>query len=105
MNVKKYIPGFDFIRPIAAFSVVWIHGCAGSYWTRELNVLNNYAVPVFIAISLFLFATQVISKGQTNFRQMAVTRFQRLMISLSLYGHSFTLESVCLKQNLYTNHW
>jgi peptidoglycan/LPS O-acetylase OafA/YrhL len=85
MNVKKYIPGFDFIRPIAAFSVVWIHGCAGSYWTRELNPLNSYAVPVFIAISLFLFSTQVISKGQTNFGEMATTRFKRLMIPFFLW--------------------
>lgn len=85
MNVKKYIPGFDFIRPIAAFSVVWIHGCAGSYWTRELNPLNDYAVPVFIAISLFLFSTQVISKGQTNFGEMAGTRFQRLMVPFFIW--------------------
>ncbi|GAA3952837.1 acyltransferase family protein [Chitinophaga oryziterrae] len=85
MNVKKYIPGFDFIRPIAAFSVVWIHGCAGSYWTRELNPLNSYAVPVFIAISLFLFSTQVISKGQTDFGEMAGTRFKRLMIPFFLW--------------------
>ncbi|SFE02884.1 Peptidoglycan/LPS O-acetylase OafA/YrhL, contains acyltransferase and SGNH-hydrolase domains [Chitinophaga sp. CF118] len=85
MTVRKYIPGFDFIRPIAAFSVVWIHGCAGSYWTRELNPLNNYAVPVFIAISLFLFATQVISKGQTDFGEMVVTRFKRLMIPFFIW--------------------
>lgn len=81
MTVRKYIPGFDFIRPIAAFSVVWIHGCAGSYWTRELNALNNYAVPVFIAISMFLF----ISKRPADFGEMATTRFKRLMIPFFIW--------------------
>jgi len=81
MTARKYIPGFDFIRPIAAFSVVWIHGCAGSYWTRELNPLNNYAVPVFIAISMFLFTGQ----SRRSFGEMAGTRFKRLMIPFFIW--------------------
>ena len=85
MNDRQHITGFDFIRPIAAFSVVWIHGCAGSIWTRKLNPLNSYAVPVFIAISMFLFAWQIIGKGRRNFREMLVTRIQRLMIPFFLW--------------------
>jgi peptidoglycan/LPS O-acetylase OafA/YrhL len=85
MRDRQHITGFDFIRPIAAFSVVWIHGCAGSFWTKKLNPLNSYAVPVFIAISMFLFAWQVIGKGRDDFKEMLVTRFKRLMIPFFLW--------------------
>ncbi|WPQ65731.1 acyltransferase [Chitinophaga sancti] len=85
MNDRQHITGFDFIRPIAALSVVWIHGCAGSILTKRLNPLNAYAVPVFIAISMFLFAWQIIGKGRRNFREMLVTRIQRLMIPFFLW--------------------
>ena len=85
MKERQHIAGFDFIRPIAAFSVVWIHGCAGSYWTSALNPLNDYAVPVFIAISMFLFAWQIIGKGKRNFGEMVVTRFKRLMIPFFIW--------------------
>ena len=85
MNDKQHIQGFDFIRPIAAFSVVWIHGCAGSDWTRKLNPLNGYAVPVFIAISMFLFAWQIIGKGRQDFTEMLITRVKRLMIPFYIW--------------------
>lgn len=85
MNDRQHIPGFDFIRPIAAFSVVWIHGRFGSSWTEKLNPLNAYAVPVFIAISMFLFAWQIIGKKRRNFRDMLLTRIQRLIIPFFLW--------------------
>ncbi|HEU4554236.1 MAG TPA: acyltransferase [Chitinophaga sp.] len=82
---KLYIRGFDLIRPIAAFSVVWIHGCETSFWTKRLNGLNEYAVPVFIAISFFLFTGQVLSGRLQHYREMAVARFKRLMIPFFIW--------------------
>ncbi len=82
---KIYIKGFDLVRPIAAFSVVWIHGCETSIWTKRLNPLNEYAVPVFIAISFFLFAGQVLSGRLDSFKDMAMARFKRLMIPFFIW--------------------
>jgi len=82
---KLYVKGFDLIRPIAAFSVVWIHGCETNLWTKKLNGLNEYAVPVFIAISFFLFASQVAGGRLQSFNEMASARFKRLMIPFFIW--------------------
>jgi len=82
---KLYVRGFDLIRPIAAFSVIWIHGCETSLWTKKLNALNEYAVPVFIAISFFLFAGQVVSGRLQHYGEMAAVRFKRLMIPFFIW--------------------
>jgi peptidoglycan/LPS O-acetylase OafA/YrhL len=91
MNNKQYFKGFDVIRPIAAFSVIWIHGCGGSYWMRLLNPLNEYAVPVFIAISMFLFTRQMTGPKHLTFREVLITRFQRLMIPFFLWTFIYLL--------------
>ncbi|GAA0543954.1 acyltransferase family protein [Chitinophaga japonensis] len=82
---RLYVSGFDLVRPVAAFSVVWIHGCETSFWTKRLNGLNEYAVPVFIAISFFLFAGQVLSGRLQSFGEMAAVRFKRLMVPFFLW--------------------
>ena len=58
MTITTHINGFDYLRVIAAFSVVWIHGCHTNSTMSELNILNNYAVPVFILVSIYLFGVK-----------------------------------------------
>lgn len=49
------VNSLDYLRVLAAFSVVWIHGCHTNSLLNSLNFLNSYAVPVFIIISFYFF--------------------------------------------------
>lgn len=52
--MERHITGFDYLRVVAMFSVVWIHGCDTSATLSWLNTVNVYAVPCFIMMSVFL---------------------------------------------------
>ena len=52
------INGFDYLRSFAAFSVVWIHGCVTNPTMELLSVINNYAVPAFILMSIYLLCAK-----------------------------------------------
>ena len=52
--MERHITGFDYLRVVAMFSVVWIHGCDTSETLSWLNAVNVYAVPCFIMMSVFL---------------------------------------------------
>lgn len=58
MHNKKHIIGFDYLRVLAAFSVVWIHGCYTNELLARLSIINTYAVPSFILISVYLFGVK-----------------------------------------------
>ena len=77
---KIYVSGFDAIRVFAAFSVVWIHGCVTSTTAIKMDVFNQYAVPVFIAISFFLYTQQLATNPKLSFSNIITSKFQRLMI-------------------------
>jgi surface polysaccharide O-acyltransferase-like enzyme len=49
------IIGLDYLRVLAAFSVVWIHACHTDPLLLSLSFLNSYAVPAFILISFYFF--------------------------------------------------
>lgn len=54
MDNNKRIIGFDYLRVLAAFSVVMIHTCYMNITLEKFNIYNSYAVPVFILMSLYL---------------------------------------------------
>lgn len=58
MDTKNRIIGFDYLRAFAAFSVVWIHGCYANPYLEKLSIINKYAVPCFILMSIFLLSAK-----------------------------------------------
>jgi peptidoglycan/LPS O-acetylase OafA/YrhL len=57
-DMNSRITGFDYLRTFAAFSVVWIHGCYANPVLSSVSIINNYAVPAFILMSIFLLCTK-----------------------------------------------
>lgn len=59
----KKIIGFDYLRSIAVFSVVWIHSCYTDNIMKEFSLYcNYYAVPCFILMSIFLLGYKLEKK-------------------------------------------
>lgn len=50
----KHISGFDYLRGLAAFSVVWIHASYTNNTLAYLSRVNTYTVPAFILMSIYL---------------------------------------------------
>ena len=50
----KHISGFDYLRGLAAFAVVWIHASYTNDTLAYLSRVNTYAVPAFILMSIYL---------------------------------------------------
>lgn len=57
--MNERISGFDFLRIIAAFSVVWIHGSSTNIIVGQINTINSYAVPCFILMSIYLLCIKI----------------------------------------------
>ena len=55
----REIPGFDYLRVIAVFSVVWIHGCDTNWLARQAQWLTAFAVPSFVFLTAFLMFLSV----------------------------------------------
>jgi len=68
----KRIYGFDYLRCLAAFSVVCIHVSFTNDFLRVNKTLHNYAVPVFILISFFLFNSVLLRPMKEAFRKSFV---------------------------------
>lgn len=49
-----YLPGLDLLRIVAAFGVVWIHGCDTNLLIRRWSGYVSFAVPVFVMMAFFL---------------------------------------------------
>ena len=61
-QMKSFYSGFDYLRVLATFSVVWIHAADTSSFLSGINLINIYAVPCFILMSIFL-TTASLSRG------------------------------------------
>jgi surface polysaccharide O-acyltransferase-like enzyme len=62
--MKNFYSGFDYLRVLATFSVVWIHAADNSSFLSGINPINIYAVPCFILMSIFL-TTASLSRGSS----------------------------------------
>ena len=58
----KHISGFDYLRSLAAFSVVWIHASYTNDTLAYLSRFNAYAVPAFILMSIYLLLVKTEEK-------------------------------------------
>ncbi|MBK1858642.1 acyltransferase family protein [Cerasicoccus arenae] len=52
--MTKYFPGFGYLRIVGIVSVIWIHSCDTAPVAQALNIFNQYAVPVFVLMGVYL---------------------------------------------------
>ena len=86
--MKRHISGFDYLRVVAIFSVVWIHGCDVSPTLSWLNGVNGYAVPCFIMMSIFL-AVQSMLREEPHRATYLKRRAQRLLVPLLVWSFAY----------------
>jgi peptidoglycan/LPS O-acetylase OafA/YrhL len=64
--MEGHILGFDYLRVLAAFSVVWIHASFTNETLADVSLINSYAVPAFILISIYLLLAKCRKKQILN---------------------------------------
>jgi peptidoglycan/LPS O-acetylase OafA/YrhL len=78
-DAKRHLHGFDWLRAIGIFAVVWIHGCdthpAALRWSR----FAGFAVPDFILISFFLLQRSLCTGESRPWTVLLVRRLGRLL--------------------------
>lgn len=96
--MSRHIVGFDYLRIVAIFSVVCIHGSDTSVYLRELIGLHSYAVPCFILMSVFLSLGSIYKASESRFTPYVIRRVERLLVPLFVW--SFVYYGLRLGKNL-----
>lgn len=78
---RDHIDGFDFLRAIAAFSVVWIHGSDTNTLTKSFQSFTSFAVPCFIMMSIFLTQHSCYKNSSSRYSSIIIKRIRRLVPS------------------------
>lgn len=76
---RQHISGFDNLRILAAFAVVWIHGSDTNRIAHNMAGFAVFAVPVFLLISIFLTIESLAHNPSLTFPQFFRHRVKRLM--------------------------
>lgn len=86
--MNHHVVGFDYLRVVAIFSVVWIHGCDSSVLLGWLNGVNGYAVPCFIMMSVFLGLRSLSGRVPDSVAYLK-RRVERLLIPLLVWSLAY----------------
>lgn len=82
---KAHLGGFDWLRLLGLFSVVWIHACNLNSTVASFVWLHEYAVPCFILMAVF-FTVQTQIFSFRDFRSFLGKRTFRLLLPLLLWS-------------------
>lgn len=74
-----YMQGFDPLRVISAFAVVYMHGSISNSTLANLSDWTVFAVPSFFLIAGFLAARSLEGQERPSFLQYSVKRLLRLL--------------------------
>lgn len=72
------LAGFDILRGLGAFAVVWIHACDTSSLARRLTSFTGFAVPCFVMMSFFLLQRKILGTPKESFVRRLWPRVTRL---------------------------
>lgn len=73
------IRGFDYLRVLAAFGVVWIHGSDTNSTARSLQNFTSFSVPSFIMMSFFLATWKSFLNPDQRYLEVLWRRLKRLL--------------------------
>jgi len=76
--MARHIRGFDYLRLIAVFAVVWIHGSDTNSLARQGNIVTGFAVPSFLMMSVFLTMSSLAKTPGLGFVGFMRRRLARL---------------------------
>lgn len=92
MAMNDRIIGFDYLRILAAFSVVWIHGSDTNAVTSKISIINSYAVPAFIMISIYLLYYKLDLSNR-----VLITQIQKLFKRIGLSYFFWTIVYILVR--------
>jgi len=102
MSERKFYHEINFVRSIAALSVVLVHVTASNYSLNDkqlhwfvlfLNQITRYGTPFFAVISGFLLYNQAIKK-QYNFKKFLSSRFTKVLIPFFIWSFIYLIVKI-----------
>jgi peptidoglycan/LPS O-acetylase OafA/YrhL len=85
------IAGFDYLRVLAIFSVVWIHGCDTNWLARQAQWLTAFAVPSFVFLTAFLMYLSVTRNEDLTFKTYIIRRIVRLVPAFVVWSALYVI--------------